>query len=87
MPTNKPVTRTLTIHTTEDPLDRAARPLWEHDLEIVAVDETSDLLAHDTVEAANTPTRPEPRRSEPDFTWLLLEASIPVTLGEDLWDR
>ena len=27
-----------------------------------------------------------PRRSDPDFTWLLAESSIPVSLGENLWN-
>jgi len=75
------MTRTLTPHTPEDPLDRAARPPWEHDLAVIA----ADLLEHVQAEAANTPARPEPRCSDLDFMGLLLETSIPVTVGEYLW--
>ena len=35
--------------------------------------------------AANAPARPERRPSDPDFTWMLAECSIPISVSEHLW--
>jgi len=49
------------------------------------LDTVAPLLWERALEAANGPARPAPRRSDPDFSWLLAEASIPVDVGEHLW--
>ena len=49
-------------------------------------DETrSDLRETHPVVAANSGARSGPRPSDPDFTWMLAEKSIPTDVGENFW--
>lgn len=91
--------RSLTTCTPDETLDHVARLLCERDLEVVAIVDPPGILvglvtsrdvsvtAHENhpVAAANTGARSGPRHSDPDFTWMLAEKSIPIDVGENFW--